>query len=349
MGLKELWRRVSESERQKKFVSVIRSRAKPALITIAAVIRSRAKPALITIAAVVGVVGVMIFSVLAISHEEDVSDFLKRWEQIMESGNTQAYAAICSKDFKEKSKPLYEETKNLITEQGINISTENKDIEKTRLDDSHYVIKHIPIFLSKAGVNTYEKLDIKRKGLINRKWEVDLEERHFSKAAEEELKQIASIGKPLTEPGKTPLDTDFRMRQVLEVWRTAWENGELDSYIDCYADYAVITRVTVVGGKENRIKLTKSKLRDHTARLNKRYAKVQVQIFDLKIEGDMATAKANFLQEYTSWGYSAAQSPVYHDFGTKELQFVKHDTEWKITDESWTIYKEVPTYPRARS
>jgi len=342
MGLKKLWRRVMEikelwrinkSERQKKFVSGIRSIAKPALITIAAV---------------AGVVGV-IFLALAISHEEDVSDFLKRWEQIMESGNTQAYAAICSKDFKEKSKDLYEEAKKLITEQGINISTEDEGIEKTRLDDSHYVIKHIPMFLSKAGVNTHEKLDIKRKGLINRKWEVDLEERHFSKAAEEELKQIASTAKPLTEPGKTPLDTDFRMRQVLEVWRTAWENGELDSYIDCYADYAGITRVTVVGGKENRIKLTKSELRDHMTRLYKRYAKIQVQISELKIEGDMAIAKANFLQEYTSWGYSAAQSPVYHDFGMKELQFVKHDAEWKITNESWIIYKEVPTYPRARS
>ena len=81
------------------------------------------------------------------------------------------------------------------------------------------------------------------------------------------------------------------------------------------------------------------------ARLSKKYSRIQVDITNLEIEGDMATAKANFLQEYTSWG-RAARKPVYRDIGTKELQFVKHDVEWKITNENWTLYKGVPVYPK---
>ena len=327
---KELEAKMGESEERKMPLSEIRSVAKPALIT--AVV-------------VVGVVGAILV-MLAMTREEDVSDFLKRWEQIVESGDVQAYEEICSEEFREKSGDLYEETKDLIAEQKIDVSIEDENIEKIRLDDDAYVIKHIPMLLAEADVYTHEKLNIKRKGLINRTWEIALEERHFSKATEEKLEHIAedASAESIEEPGETPLDTDFRVRQTLEVWRTAWKNEDIDKYIDCYADYADITRITVVGGKEKQTKLTKSKLRDHMARLSKKYSTIQVGIKDLEIEGDVATAKANFLQEYTSWGHSA-KGPVYHDIGVKELQFVKHDVEWKITNENWTLYKDVPVYP----
>jgi len=330
MKLKDLRERIGQSEKWKKLGSDIR------LI---------AKPALITVAIVAGVVGI-IFLALFMTREEDVSDFLKRWEQIVESGDDQAYEEICSEEFKEKSKDLYQEIRSLIAEQRIDVSVEDEDIEKIRLGDDRYVIRHIPMFLSKDNINTHEKLDVKKKGLINRRWEIAREERHFSKAAGEELKQIAEgkPAEPLAEPYKTPLDTDFRIRQTLEFWRAAWNNKDLDGYIDCYADYADITRVTVVAGKEERTKLTKSKLRDHMARLNKKYSRIQVDVTDLEVEGDIATAKANFLQEYRSWGDSS-KGPLYHDLGTKELQFVKHDVEWKITNENWTLYKDVPVYP----
>lgn len=330
MELRNLRERIGQSEKWKKVVSDVRLIAKPALIT----------------AAIAAGIVVIIFLALLMTRKEDVSDFLKRWEQIVESGDEEAYKEICSEEFKQKSKDSYEEIKNLISGQKIDVSVDDKDIEEIRLDDDHYVIKHIPMFLSKDNINTHEKLDIRRGGLINRRWQIAREERYFSKLAGEELKQIAEgkPAKPLAEPGKAPLDTDFRIRQTLEVWRTAWNNKDLDGYIDCYADYADITRVTVVGGREKKIKLTKSNLRDHMARLNKKYGKIQVDITNLEIQGDTATAKANFLQEYKAWGNSP-ERPVYPDLGTKELQFVKHHAEWKITNENWTVYKEVPIYP----
>jgi ketosteroid isomerase-like protein len=330
MRLRELRDRIGESGNREKLLSKI----KPA-----------AKPAIITTVIIAGAIAV-IFLMFAMTREEDVSDFLKRWKRVMESGDDRAYAEICSEEFKEKSGPRYERIKSLIAGQKIDVSIEDQGIEKSRLDDDHYVIKHIPMFLSKDNIQTHEKLDIKRKGLINRRWEIACEQPYFGKAAESKLKQIAEgeMEKPIAEVGKTPMDTNLRVRQTLELWRTAWNNKDLDSYIGCYADYADITRVTVVGGKESQVKLTKGELRDHMARLNRKYSRIQVGITDLKIEGDTAVAKADFLQEYSSWGRSA-EGPVYTDFGRKELQFVKHDIEWKITNENWTLYKDVPIYP----
>jgi ketosteroid isomerase-like protein len=358
MELKGLRERMSESEKWKKVLSDMR------LI---------AKPALITLAVIAGVVSIIIIAIV-ITREEDTSDIvaredmvaperdvsdvttrekdegvsavLKRWKQIVEEGDVQAYEEMCSKEFKEGFRDSYEDIKNLIAGQEIVVDIEDEGIETIPLDDNHYVVKHIPMFLSKDGIQTHEKLDIKRKGLIKRRWEIDHEEHYFSKAAAQELEQIAEgkPAEPLAEPDKTPLDTDARVRQTLEVWRTAWNNKDLDGYMDCYADYADITRVTVAGGKEERTKLTKSKLRDHMARLSKKYSKIQVEITDLRIEGDTAEAKANFLQEYTSWGHSS-KGPVYRDLGVKDLVFVKHDVEWKIANENWTLYKDVPVYP----
>ena len=338
MRLSEMRQKISESERGKKLVSDARLLWKPALITMGAIV----------------VLLVIILVSISVSSRKPVSEFLTRWKQIVESGNMQAYDEICSEEFKDKFKNLYGEIKNLIENQDVDVYMEDKNIETTKVDNNYYVIDHIPVSLSRADVQTRQdvdfKLDVRREGLINRKWKLALAEYDFVKTDEgKETQQVAEADDETTgllaEPEKAPLDTDIRIRQTLEVWRTAWNDKELDKYIDCYADYADITRVTVVGGKEQRSKLTKSELRDHMARLNKKYSKILVEITDLDIEGDVATATANFLQEYSSWKLPD-KKPMYHDLGTKELQFVKHDVEWKIANENWTLYKEVPIYQK---
>jgi len=337
MKLSEMRQKITESEKTKKLISDARLMWKPALITIGAIV----------------VLLLIILLSVSMSSREPVSKFLARWEEIVESGDQKAYDEICSKDFKEKFRNLHSEVKDLMAAQDVDVRMEDGSIEKTRVNNNYYVIDHIPVSLSRADVQTRQdldfKLDVKREGLINRKWKVALAEYDFVRMEEEMVDQVAMVEEEIAnlppEPEKAPLDTDIRIRQTLEVWRTAWNGKELDKYIDCYADYADITRVTVVDGKENRSKLTKSELRDHIARLNKKYSKILVEITDLEIEGDVATATANFLQEYSSW-LSADKNPVYRDLGTKELQFVKHDVEWKIANENWTLYKEVPIYQK---
>lgn len=309
--------------------------------------RSVVKPTIITMSVLAVVVAAVFLAIIG-TREKSVSDFLMQWKKTVESGDAQAYAEICSDEFKKNFKDMYEETKELITGEGVSVSIDDENIEKVRLDDKHYVIKHIPVTLADGDIKTHQELYIKRKGLIDRGWKIDREQHGLSKETQEELKQIVQnqSAEILEEPAETPRDTEFRIRQTLEVWRVAWEHKDLSEYMDCYADYADITRITVASGKEEQVKLTKNELRDHMDRLNKRYNRIQVRFSEpVEVEGDTAEAKASFLQEYSSWGGSD-EEPVYKDFGTKELQFVKHDTQWKITNENWTIYEGVPIYPK---
>jgi ketosteroid isomerase-like protein len=308
--------------------------------------RSVVKPTIITMSVLAVVVAAVFLAIIG-TREKSVSDFLTQWKETVESGDAQAYAEICSDEFKKNFEDMYEETKELITGKGVSVSIEDEDIEKVRLDDKHYVIKHIPVTLADGDIKTYQELYIKRKGLIDRRWKIDREEHGFSKEIQEELKQMVQEqpAEISLEPAETPRDTEFRIRQTLEVWRVAWEHKDLNGYMGCYADYADITRVTVASGKEEQVKLTKNELRDHMDRLNKKYNRIQVRFSEpVEVEGDTAEARANFLQEFSSWSGSD-EEPVYKDFGTKELQFVRHDAQWKITNENWTIYEGVPIYP----
>ncbi|MBD3184897.1 hypothetical protein GF312_21620 [Candidatus Poribacteria bacterium] len=310
------------------------------------------KPILITVVAVAFILA-LVFAIIMLIPDESVSQFLTRWEQVTESGDEEAYSEICSQDFKEEYKELYQEAKDMMSNQDIQVVIDDENIEVTPLDDTRYVIKHIPVLLTDKGIDTHKELFIRQEGTLRRKWIIESEKIHFSKETADELKQIvedveeAPQEEPVAVKEETPLDTQFRIRQTLEVWRNSWENKDLEAYMDCYADYADITRVTVIGGKEDRIKLTKDQLKEHIERLGKKYDKIQVIFSEpIEIKGDMAEAKASFLQEYSAWG-NASEKPVYKDIGTKELQFVKHEVEWKITNENWTVYEGVPVYPES--
>ena len=48
----------------------------------------------------------------------------------VQSGDGEAYAAICSQEFKERFGDLYEDTRRQIAEQGIEVNTMDEDIER---------------------------------------------------------------------------------------------------------------------------------------------------------------------------------------------------------------------------
>ena len=335
MKIDEVKEQLEEPEKRKKLFSDAKMVVKPVLITLG----------------VLCFLGAIVFSVILLTPKEDLSQFLAYWKEVVETGDEQAYAKICSQEFKNDHKDLYEDARDLMTGQSIKVSIDDKNITEIPIDDNHYAIKHIPVVLSKNGTKTHKELIVGRRGLLRRGWQVEREKLNFSKAEEEKLKEIV-VAKPREVSEKTdetPLDTQFRIRQTLEVWRTSWEKKDLDKYMDIYADYARITRVTVINGKEKRTKLTKSELRKHMEKLDKNYRRIQVKFSEpVEIRGDLAVAKAKFLQEYTAWGNSS-KKPVYRDLGTKQLQFVKHNKEWKITDENWTVYENVPIYPKRES
>ena len=149
----------------------------------------------------------------------------------------------------------------------------------------------------------------------------------------------------------SPVDTQLKIRQVLGLWQKSWQNKDVETYMNQYADEAKITRVTVVNGREDMEKkrvLGKRQLRQGMQRLNKRYSKIEVLISNLQINGDTAVADVGFLQTYKAYTPASGNRPAYRDFGTKTLILAidASDGVWKIYKESWKNYKDVPDYPK---
>jgi len=197
--------------------------------------------------------------------------------------------------------------------------------------------------------NTVEKGDTK---LYESLWDENARKRkkaHFNEARKPEVKaKPGPVKAPAAKVERgAPLDTELKLRQIIEDWRQAWEKKDVNRYIGKYADFAEIRRVTVVNGKEYPVKLTKEELRRRMRRLWRKYGRIEVNISTLQIKGDYATADVNFLQEYKAW-IADNRKIAYQDFGTKQLKFVKDvkDNSWKIISENWKIYKKVPSYPK---
>ena len=146
---------------------------------------------------------------------------------------------------------------------------------------------------------------------------------------------------------ETPLDTQLKLSQVLGEWQQAWQGKNLKTYMSKYAEDAEITRVTINRGQEHQTWLNKKQLREKMIALNKRYSKIEINIFHLQINGDRAVADVDFFQEFVGTRTSGSQ-PVYSDFGKKELVFMVDPADglWKIYFENWRHYKNVPKYPK---
>ena len=61
--------------------------------------RSVVKPTIVTMSVLAVVVAAVFLAIIG-TREKSVSDFLTQWKGIVESGDAQAYAGICSDEFK---------------------------------------------------------------------------------------------------------------------------------------------------------------------------------------------------------------------------------------------------------
>ena len=169
-----------------------------------------------------------------------------------------------------------------------------------------------------------------------------LEEIHASANVDAESRGDVS---PVSLDETPPLDTEFKLRQILEAWREAWEQKNIDEYMEWYADYATILRVTVVNGREIPETLTKAELKARMKRLVQRYSRIEVDVSSVRIRGSYAEADMRFQQEFAAWAKGGEGGPTYQDKGIKTLKFVNDDGDWRIYEEGWRTYVDVPTYP----
>jgi len=106
-----------------------------------------------------------------------------------------------------------------------------------------------------------------------------------------------------------------RVRAFVEKWRQAWQNKELQEYIDCYAKSFHQGRRNLRAWKR------------YKARLNRQYAHIAVEVEDISIDWSPTGAIVQFHQTYNSDRYAAD--------GRKTLELAYGDSGWQIASEIW--------------
>jgi murein L,D-transpeptidase YafK len=104
-----------------------------------------------------------------------------------------------------------------------------------------------------------------------------------------------------------------KLQSFLTSWVDAWQNKEIDRYMDCYHD-------RFYGTGRN-----KAEQRAHKQRLNKQYSKIKVNISDISIYRYHNYIVTSFIQEY--------RSNLFNSKGPKRLYLVPDQDSWKIISE----------------
>ncbi len=105
---------------------------------------------------------------------------------------------------------------------------------------------------------------------------------------------------------------------TVEEWRTAWEKGDVDLYMEFYAEKAE------QGGRNN----SKS-IRKHKERLWTKAAPSHVLFADIRVKAEGKTATVDMIQEYTDASGGG-------DRGIKTLHLERIDDMWFIIKEEWS-------------
>jgi len=295
---------------------------------------------------------IVLILMLATYDRRTPDEFVRVWKNTVEKGDTKLYESLWDENARKRKKAHFNEALGLLKGNKLEINLDG--IEKKGTDKQMtYSGISVRIHRKDGSIGeTKKRLTVARRG-FSRRWKVIDEESYISATAPVVRKpEVKAKPGPVKAPAAkvergAPLDTELKLRQIIEDWRQAWEKKDVNRYIGKYADFAEIRRVTVVNGKEYPVKLTKEELRRRMRRLWRKYGRIEVNISTLQIKGDYATADVNFLQEYKAW-IADNRKIAYQDFGTKQLKFVKDvkDNSWKIISENWKIYKKVPSYPK---
>ncbi|MDY6970774.1 MAG: L,D-transpeptidase family protein [Thermodesulfobacteriota bacterium] len=116
---------------------------------------------------------------------------------------------------------------------------------------------------------------------------------------------------------KKPISVMSEIERLLVIWKKAWEEKDIATYIACYSLDFHSDGMDLEAWKSRKM------------RLKKKYGSIKVRVSNMKITQDSnKNAHVRFRQRY--------QADDYEDFGVKELLLVKTGRRWEILAESWS-------------
>ena len=286
-----------------------------------------------------------------------VAPLVLQWKKALESQNKKKYDSLWDKSARNKRIDNFRLARFHMS-QDLEVDLSQVKYTPVAHSKTRHVAGNISVTVSSNGtiIETHPRtLTIEKKGFFFRRWKLINDEigddyittPPISQQDQPDIDVVPEESEPGIYNGDAPIDTQLKVGQILFKWQKAWEEKDLDTYMSIYAERALITRVTVRGGKETPIYLRKKQLREKMRQLNAYYADIQVGISNLEINGDRAVADATFLQEFKGTPASGTR-PAYRDVGTKKLILMidPSDGYWKIYAETWSRYEDVPKFPK---
>ncbi|MDE0314002.1 MAG: hypothetical protein OXM61_03795 [Candidatus Poribacteria bacterium] len=286
-----------------------------------------------------------------------VAPFVLEWKKVLESQNIKKYDSLWDKSARKKRLENYRLAR-LHMDQELDVDLSQATYTPVAHSNTRHVVDNISVTVSSSGtfIETHPRtLTIEKKGFFFRRWKLINDEvgsdyitdQPISQHDQPDVDAISEESDLGINDGDAPIDTQYKIRQILGKWQKAWEEEDLDTYMSIYAEKALITRVTVRDGKEIPSYLRKKELHQKMKQLNRHYADIQIRIKKLEIKGDRAVADAQFLQEFEGTPASGNR-PAYKDIGVKKLTLMidPSDGYWKIYAESWSLYVDVPEFPK---
>ena len=285
-----------------------------------------------------------------------VGPLVLAWKSALEAQNVETYTDLWDKSARKKRASSFRRATELMSQTHI-VEIQYATYNPVPTQRNRYVVDGIRVTLQSGDeiIETHNRtLTIEKKGFFRRKWRLindqigEISGAIALKRAEQvSTNTVSGEESGGTFDGNAPIDTHLKVRQILGKWQEAWEGKDLETYMSIYSDRALITRVTVRGGKETEVYLKKGELRDKMKKLNTMYSDIEVEISNLQINGDRAVADVTFLQKFTGTPASGTR-PAYSDYGTKKLNLMVDpaDGHWRIYAETWSRYENVPDFPK---
>ena len=279
------------------------------------------------------------------------------WKSALESQDVKMYTDLWDKSSRKKRASSFRRAVELMSQTHI-IDLAGATYTPVPRQKNRHIVDNISVTLQNGDSiieSHIRTLTIEKKGFFRRKWKIINDQiGEVGSAAIALAPDVPSAADTVSGEesggafdGNAPIDTHLKVRQVLGKWQKAWEDKDLRTYMGIYSDRAQITRVTVRGGRETSVYLTKGQLRTKMQQINNIYAEIQVSISNLQVNGDRAVADVQFLQKFTGTRASGSR-PAYSDYGTKRLNLMVDPTDghWRIYSETWSRYEDVPDFPK---
>lgn len=278
------------------------------------------------------------------------------WKSALESQDVKMYTDLWDKSSRKKRALSFRRATELMSQTHV-VNLAKAIYTPVPRQKNRHVVDNISVTLQ-SGDSVIEMhirtLTIEKKGFFKRRWKIvndQVGEMSDAIALAPDVPSgpdtVSGEGSGNTFDGSAPLDTQLKVRQVLGKWQKSWEDKDLGTYMSIYSDKSRITRVTVRGGRETSVHLSKGQLRTKMEQLNSMYTEIQVSISNLQVNGDRAVADVQFLQKFTGTRASGSR-PAYSDYGTKRLNLMVDPTDghWRIYSETWSRYEDVPEFPK---